>query len=189
MQKQEMKQFVGTKIINAKPMNRLEYNQFRGWSLSADENGADEGFLVEYIDGGKANTDQYAGYVSWSPKDVFEKAYRRADGMTFGAAIEAMKARKRVARAGWNGKNMFIYLSIDVLQTDADLAHDNEASIFYKKTIDAHDEHGVVKTWSVSVDDVLADDWMLYDNRNAFENLRSDMVNKERCSDWRHESS
>lgn len=30
--------------------------------------------------------------------------------MNFGEAIEALKAGKRVARAGWNGKGMFIYL-------------------------------------------------------------------------------
>ena len=30
--------------------------------------------------------------------------------MNFGQAIEAMKAQKEVARAGWNGKNMFIVL-------------------------------------------------------------------------------
>lgn len=71
-----MKKYVGMKIINAKPMSRLEYNTFRGWELPADEDGSDEGYLVEYIDGGKANTEQYKGYVSWSPKDVFERAYK-----------------------------------------------------------------------------------------------------------------
>lgn len=71
-----MEQYIGKKLINAKPMNRLEYNQFRGWKLPADENGADEGYLVEYVDGGKANTDEYEGYVSWSPADVFNRAYR-----------------------------------------------------------------------------------------------------------------
>ena len=71
-----MKKYVGMKVINAKPMNRLEYNNFRGWELPADEDGTDEGYLVEYIDGGKANTEQYKGYVSWSPKDVFERAYK-----------------------------------------------------------------------------------------------------------------
>ena len=70
-----MKTYTGTKVINAKPMTRGEYNIFRGWELPADENGSDEGYLVEYTDGGKANTTAYAGYVSWSPKDVFERAY------------------------------------------------------------------------------------------------------------------
>lgn len=70
-----MKRYTGTKVVNAKPMNRAEYNTFRGWTLPADENGADEGYLIEYVDGGKANVAMYAGYVSWSPKDVFERAY------------------------------------------------------------------------------------------------------------------
>lgn len=71
-----MKRYVGTKIVNATPMTRQAYNDFRGWRLPADENGADEGYLVEYTDGGKANTPQYTGYVSWSPKDVFERSYK-----------------------------------------------------------------------------------------------------------------
>lgn len=71
-----MQQFIGTKVINAKPMNRLEYNQFRGWDLPADEDGSDNGFLVEYVDGGKGNTPEYTGYVSWSPDDVFYRAYK-----------------------------------------------------------------------------------------------------------------
>lgn len=70
-----MKQFVGTKIINAIAMTRLAYNDLRGWELPADENGDDEGYLVEYLDGGQANHPDYAGYISWSPKAVFEKAY------------------------------------------------------------------------------------------------------------------
>lgn len=72
-----MKTYTGTKVINAKPMTRGEYNVFRGWDLPANEDGSDEGYLVEYTDGGKANTTAYAGYVSWSPKDVFERAYKR----------------------------------------------------------------------------------------------------------------
>ena len=70
-----MRTYTGTKVINATPMSRAEYNFFRGWQLPADENGADDGYLVEYTDGGKPNTLKYAGYVSWSPKDVFERAY------------------------------------------------------------------------------------------------------------------
>jgi len=31
--------------------------------------------------------------------------------MNFGQAIEALKTGQRVARAGWNGKGMFVYLN------------------------------------------------------------------------------
>lgn len=70
-----MQTYIGTKLVSAKPMTRQEYNDFRGWQLPADENGDDAGYLVEYLDGGKPNTEQYAGYVSWSPAEQFEKAY------------------------------------------------------------------------------------------------------------------
>jgi len=70
-----MKQYTGTKTINATPMNREAYNDLRGWDMPADEDGADDGYLVEYTDGGKTNVEGYAGYISWSPKCVFEKSY------------------------------------------------------------------------------------------------------------------
>lgn len=68
--------YIGTKIIAAEPMTRAAYNLFRGWTLPADENGADAGYLVEYLDGGKPNVPGRAGYVSWSPKEQFDNAYR-----------------------------------------------------------------------------------------------------------------
>jgi hypothetical protein len=105
-----MKRYIGTKLINAKPMTRQAYNDFRGWTLPADENGADEGYLVEYVDGGKGNTDHYAGYVSWSPADVFDRAYRPCEGMTFGQALESLKVGQKVARKGWNGKGQWLFM-------------------------------------------------------------------------------
>jgi hypothetical protein len=105
-----MKRYIGTKLINAKPMTRQVYNDFRGWTLPADENGADEGYLVEYVDGGKGNTDHYAGYVSWSPADVFDRAYRPCEGMTFGQALESLKVGQKVARKGWNGKGQWLFM-------------------------------------------------------------------------------
>jgi len=105
-----MNRYIGVKEINAKPMTRREYNDFRGWDLPANENGDDEGFLVEYIDGGSPNTPDYKGYVSWSPKDVFERAYQPSDGMTFGLALEALKKGHKVSRKGWNGKGQWLYM-------------------------------------------------------------------------------
>jgi hypothetical protein len=66
---------VGSKEIFAVPMNRADYNTYRGWTLPDNEDGTDEGYLVEYRDGGKPNVEGHAGYVSWSPADVFNKAY------------------------------------------------------------------------------------------------------------------
>lgn len=70
-----MQYFIGTKILKARAMTRGEYNEYRGWDLPANEKPEDEGYLVEYLDGGEANHPGHAGYISWSPKDVFEKSY------------------------------------------------------------------------------------------------------------------
>jgi hypothetical protein len=67
--------YVGTKVVRAVPMNRETYNELRGWTVPADENPEDAGYLVEYVDGGKTNVEGFAGYLSWSPKEVFERAY------------------------------------------------------------------------------------------------------------------
>lgn len=70
-----MKTYIGTKVVRAEPLSRQEYNDLRNWHLPADENGADEGYLVEYTDGGKPNHHAFEGYISWSPKEQFELAY------------------------------------------------------------------------------------------------------------------
>ncbi len=74
-QRPGMTAHVGSKAIRAKPMTRQAYNDLRGWTLPADENGADTGMLVEYLDGGASNVPGFDGYVSWSPTDVFNRAY------------------------------------------------------------------------------------------------------------------
>lgn len=66
---------IGSKAIRAKPMTRQAYNDLRGWKLPTFENGDDAGYLVEYLDGGQANVGGFEGYVSWSPAEVFDRAY------------------------------------------------------------------------------------------------------------------
>ena len=70
-----MRRFVCHKEVLARPMSRGEYNSYREWAMPEDENPNDEGFLVEYIDGGQTNHPDHEGYISWSPKAVFENGY------------------------------------------------------------------------------------------------------------------
>jgi len=105
-----MQKYIGTKQVKAKPMNRAEYNEYRGWNLPEDEDGEDEGYLIEYLDGGKPNHPDHEGYISWSPSGVFHNAYQPAQGLDFGAAINALRLGLKVSRAGWNGKGMFLIL-------------------------------------------------------------------------------
>lgn len=161
-----MQQYVGTKIINAKPMTRLEYNQFRGWELPSDEEGADEGYLVEYVDGGQANTEEYDGYVSWSPSDVFDRAYSASGNMTFGDAIVLARAGKRIARSGWNGSGMFAY----IVSADHYPAKMPQIKGYFEGDMVPYREYWALKTaqedvaaWTPSGTDTLASDWCVVD--------------------------
>lgn len=58
-----MKQYIGTKLIEAEPAKRGEC--CKGPNMLSAEEAARDGYRVRYSD----------GYVSWSPKEVFEAAY------------------------------------------------------------------------------------------------------------------
>ena len=158
-----MNRYIGTKTINAKPMSRQAYNNLRGWVVPADEDPADDGYLVEYIDGGQANHPDFDGYISWSPKDVFERAYRRSDSLTFGDALELLKAGKKVARAGWNGKGLFLFLvpgsNFKVNRPPLLGIYPEGTEINYRPHIDLKGADGSISTWAPSGSDALAEDW------------------------------
>ena len=71
--------YIGTTIVNAVPMTRLDYNNFRGWTVPEDEDGADTGFLIEQVDETAANSLTYRGHQSWLPDAVFHKIYKPMD--------------------------------------------------------------------------------------------------------------
>lgn len=66
--------YISTKVVHAVAMTRGDYNSMRGWTLPADENGDDNGYLVE-DPSAQPNVKGFAGYVSWQPQDMFEKAH------------------------------------------------------------------------------------------------------------------
>lgn len=59
------KNYIGIKILKAKPMSLGDYNDYRQWVCPKNEDPNRAGYLVEYPD----------GYKSWSPKEVFESSY------------------------------------------------------------------------------------------------------------------
>ena len=133
-----MKTYIGTKIIEAAPAIRM------GGKV------CDEGYMVRYQD----------GYVSFSPKAVFEEAYRPIDGMNFGLAIEALKKGKKCRRAGWNGKNQHIELASAISYTSPEgtIVNANHEAIG-NKAIAFCGTSGIQMGWLASQADMLADDW------------------------------
>ena len=93
-----MRQYIGTKIIEAEPALRIDGKVQAPTYPIPNEAKVEAGYRVRYAD----------GYESWSPKEVFEEAYRPTDCMNFGLAIEAAKKGAKITRRGWNGKGMWV---------------------------------------------------------------------------------
>lgn len=83
--------------------------------------------------------------------------------MDFSAALTQIKAGERVARAGWNGKGMFLFLvrgSRFIVNREPLLSIMGEgAEVEYHAHIDMKTAQGYVVPWLASQADLLADDW------------------------------
>lgn len=77
--------------------------------------------------------------------------------MPFGLAIEALKKGKKVARKGWNGKGMYLFLADEQDLTSCFSSGDFQcASSVCMKTA----QNNICVGWLASQADMLADDWM-----------------------------
>lgn len=179
-----MQLYIGTKRVLAKEMTRQEYNDYRGWEMPIDEIGSDKGYLVEYPESHSVNHIAHRGYISWSPAMEFEKAYRSTEGLTYGLALEALKAGDIVARRGWNGKTMFIFMRpeasipVGAINDIASLPRAMKDQIYKKYGSETKYSSGepihikftpylcmkaaddtIVNGWLASQTDMLAEDW------------------------------
>lgn len=90
--------------------------------------------------------------------------------MDFGKAIEALKEGKKVARHGWNGKNMFLWLK-PAAMVKAEwckdpmlkrLAEEAGGEIPALGTICMFTAQGeILSGWLASQTDMLSEDWMI----------------------------
>ena len=135
--------YIGTKIVTAYPQ----------------EKDGKPGYGVIYAD----------GYTSWSPKEVFEESYRaiERDGqaLNFGDALHMLKLGKKVARAGWNGKGMFLFIvpgsTFKVSRPPLLGIYPEGTEINYCPHIDMKTADGKVVPWLCSQTDALAEDWQV----------------------------
>jgi len=137
------RKYIGTKIVTAYPQ----------------EKDGTPGYGVIYAD----------GYTSWSPKEVFEESYRaiERDGqaLNFGDALHMLKLGKKVARAGWNGKGMFLFIvpgsTFKVSRPPLLGIYPEGTEINYCPHIDMKTADGKVVPWLCSQTDALAEDWQV----------------------------
>ena len=83
--------------------------------------------------------------------------------MNFGKALEALKAGKKVARRGWNGKGMFLYYvpanRYTALTEPAKEIMGEDGKVAYGAYIAMKTAQGNVVPWLASQTDMLAEDW------------------------------
>ena len=88
--------------------------------------------------------------------------------LTFGQAIEALKQGKKVARAGWNGKGMFLFLvpgsTFKVNRAPLLGIYPEGTEVNYCSHIDMKTADDKVVPWLASQTDVLAEDWDIVEN-------------------------
>lgn len=150
-----MKKYVRVNIVDAEPMTRGEYNRFRGWTIPANENPNDDGFVIYYR---KGKEDEY---VSWCPKHQFDEVSREVEGLSFGMAIEAIKQGCKVARKGWNGKSQYLTIGTEFTYVDCNGKHDAVHQTSCRAAIIFHGTFGEQVGWLASQADMLSDDWMI----------------------------
>ena len=148
--------YIGVKIVKALPMTREQFEAKHDRNVGGDQFG--EGFEVVYE----------GGYHAWSPKDLFQAAYRSIGSMTFGLAVEALKLGKKVARSGWNGKGMFIFLipgsTFKVNRAPLLGIFPEGMEIEYRPHIAMKGVDGSISEWTPAAgNDVLAEDWQVVD--------------------------
>lgn len=165
-----MKTYVGTKTVKAKPCTLGEFIKLTGRNPYANDGKMhgenEEGYLVEYKD----------GYKSWSPKDVFEEAYKESNIMTFGDAIIALKQGHCIKRKGWNGKNIYVVKQVpqsipsEIIPKMNSLPQSAKDKIlagvghidYTSQCLIINETTGRADSWVPSISDVFAEDWEIY---------------------------
>ena len=127
------------------------------------------GYYVRYED----------GYESFSPAQAFESSYTKMNSgeiatpnvnMSFGQAIEELKAGRKVWRSGWNGKGMWLILvpGQDDCSLQGGTPYDKalncsgrgQTHVSINPRIDMFTADGKMQPgWLASQTDMLANDW------------------------------
>ena len=162
-----LKKYIGTKVVEARPMNEIDAESVGYARKNIDNHEWREGYHVRYT-----NPDG-STYDSWSPKNVFEKAYREVGSVNFGGAIDLLKVGLAVRRKGWNGKGLFIvkqvpaHITGDIIPNMQSLPNSaknilmsrENPHIDYTNQMLIINPDGRADSWVPSVSDVFAEDW------------------------------
>ena len=128
--------YVGLKVVTA-------------WPQPANKDvDAIDGYAVKYAD----------GYTSWSPKAVFEEAYKPSGKMDFSQALFLAKQGMKIARSGWNGKGLWLEVQRPDEHSKMTLPY-----LYINYPDDALNTPGARCPWLASQTDLMAEDWCVVD--------------------------
>lgn len=130
--------YIGLKVVHAAPMTRGDYNNLRGWDTPPNEQESDEGYLIQYADGGVPNHKDFNGYISWSPRDVFEGAYSTGVVIKKTTYVERMVIELEELSAKVDALNKFtegsVFPTLDIPDRE-DLYEQLHAMVVYQRVL------------------------------------------------------
>ena len=102
-------------------------------------------------------------------KSFISKNYKDLDNpetrFTFGEAVELLKLGYKVARIGWNGEGMFLFLvpgsTFKVSRPPLLGIYPEGTEVSYQPHIDMKTAQDTVVPWLASQSDILAEDWVI----------------------------
>jgi len=173
----EAKIYIRKEIITAVPVKLVNGNVWPE-GLPLPEVPDVEELAKEICHGVNVCAPQIQDGFTWSdgsiwpiavPKKHFEEmGFRVADNMSFGDALEAVKQGKRIARKGWNGKNMSVayqkgYPEGIPCNENTARAWGMEVGELFKcrPYLQLRCADGSFQMWLASQSDILADDWYI----------------------------
>lgn len=173
----EAKNYIRKEIIAATPVKLVNGNVWpEGLPLPEVPNieepvkeiGPGVNVYVTQIQDGFVWSDGGAWPIAVTKERFEEMGFRVADNMSFGDALEAVKQGKRIARRGWNGKNMSV--AYQKGYPDGIPCNENTAKAWGMEVgelfkcrpyLQLRCADGSFQMWTASQSDILADDWYI----------------------------
>ena len=169
---QAKKTYICSKVIHAVPAKRvngciwpegLPLPEIHEPPQTDEHSGCTIGVHIE--DGYIFTTFEDDMYTQFMVADTFEKLCRSTDSMNLGDALVALKQGQRVARKGWNGKDMYVFLADDAeFNTVADISefYGSSDGVYVAPMLVLRTAQGNLQPgWLASQADMLAEDWYI----------------------------
>ena len=156
------KKFISVKEVALKPMSYRDFLKKSKDNTVKSIKPDIQGYIVTYQN----------GYQSWMPEAILkEEHYEPLEAFSFSTALYFLKKGRKVARKGWNGKGMYIYMqegtkSVTEMRNnhlDHILERDGSVEILPHIDMKSADDRLVIG-WLASQTDMLSEDWVLVED-------------------------